>query len=181
MRVTDSEFTNNRVTSTGGAIYTNSITDAELDGLTFTANHSDGYGGAMANDFGTFTVNAVTFAENSADTGFGAWYVTGDTTLTDVVFDRNTAYNNPALGLYAGTHSITGGSFTGNTGTWGGFVAISACDAHVTLTNVAVGSGADVNAPNGVNDASWDLFTANPLTLACAYGECAGGASEACY
>ncbi len=94
--ITDSTFTGNTAEGNwnGGAIFAESASDVTIDGSTFTGNSTGvtGTGGAIVlNDgAGTLDVSDSTFSGNTAGKG-GAIDSTGDTNITDSVFDNNSA------------------------------------------------------------------------------------------
>ncbi|MBQ9126842.1 MAG: hypothetical protein IJY15_03670, partial [Thermoguttaceae bacterium] len=94
LSVVDSTFTDNASTQgNGGAIYayTSSL---ELDDVAFAGNAASSYGGALYsyNTYGdALTLNALTFTNNVANYGGGAYFTGRSQVLTDSTFTNNTA------------------------------------------------------------------------------------------
>jgi predicted outer membrane repeat protein len=105
VQVTDCVFDLNSAFDSGGAVYSNGLTNITLTGCTFTNNISSGMGGGQG---GAVTQNG-----------------TGDTQLVACTFEGNDAYNyGGAIALEAGTVGISETTFTANTAGEGGAVYV---------------------------------------------------------
>lgn len=110
--VASSAFISNTATSSGGAIIQNPSLSMNLESTSFTANHSDGDGGAVAAQ-GPLTVMSSTFTENTAKNSGGS-----------------------ILALF-GPSRINSSTFTHNTsGAAGG--AVAAVDTPLSVQNTAI-------------------------------------------
>ena len=183
--IESTRFESNSASSTGGAIYITSATDiVSFTDVTFSGNMATSYAGALATDYTDVTLSGGAFEANTAGYQGGAWYMNGDSSIAASVsgttFSDNWSVNSGAVALTGGSWTQSGGTFSRNTSTsWGGLVTFG-CATDVTLSAVALGTGADANSPDGVYDASGDLFGGASLDLSCTNGECDGGASNAC-
>lgn len=109
---------------------------------------------------------------------FGASAVSA--TVSGTTFSDNSSPLSGIVTLEGGSWTQSGGSFSRNTSTGVGGLVTFGCSTDISFSAVALGSGADVNSPDGVYDASGDLFGGATLDLSCTNGECEGGASDAC-
>jgi chitodextrinase len=108
----------------GGAIYSHGT--LSVSGSTFTGNSSPattGTSGGAINSSGTLTVTTSTFTGNTAQEGGGV-FNQKTATITNSTFTNNkaTIYGGGALLNAAGTETLTGDTFTGNTGPGGGAI-----------------------------------------------------------
>ena len=108
----------------GGAIYSHGT--LSVSGSTFTGNSSPattGTSGGAINSSGTLTVTTSTFTGNTAQEGGGV-FNQKTATITNSTFTNNkaTIYGGGALLNAAGTETVTGDTFTGNTGPGGGAI-----------------------------------------------------------
>ncbi len=151
-------FTTNHADLDGGAIWNSVAPKNNTTGhanfvingaTTFTGNEAGGNGGAIYNNDSFAFNNNATFKNNEA-TGFGgAIYNEGIMQLANATFGGvdltdpqnpvslgNTALNGGAI-YNAGTISLTGGSFVGNTAVnSGGAIENKDVNSALTLTNV---------------------------------------------
>jgi hypothetical protein len=108
----------------GGAIYSHGT--LSVSGSTFTGNSSPattGTSGGAINSSGTLTVTTSTFTGNTAQEGGGV-FNQKTATITNSTFTNNkaTIYGGGALLNAAGTETVTGDTFVGNTGPGGGAI-----------------------------------------------------------
>ena len=167
LKVTNSNFTNNiknykNGDNLVGAVAT--IGDATIGGSNFV-NNSGRWGGAITtsgaliagDDVNTLTVSGSTFKENGGLYGAGIFVWGSDFTVSDCVFDKNTAFgkgnmtpnnNNGAAIEVTDTNkaiagTITGSKFTNNKAQYGG--AIDICEGNIKITDsIFVNNSADV-------------------------------------
>lgn len=118
-------FLNNNATGSGGAVFVDGGTVNFPSGVTFTQNAA-GNGGALAvAGIATANLNGNIFRDNRANLG-GAVHVASTATLTlngTVAFTENKAQGAAGNGgavYFAGSGSISGGSFAQNTATGSG-------------------------------------------------------------
>ena len=167
LTVSDSNFTNNIKNYKNGdrlvgAVAT--IGDATISDSYFV-NNAGRWGGAISasgyliagDDVNTLTVSGSTFKENGGLYGAGIFVAGSDFTVSDCVFDKNTAFgkgdmtpnnNNGAAIEVTDTNKaiagiITGSNFTNNKAQYGG--AIDICEGNIKITDsIFVNNSADV-------------------------------------
>ena len=167
LTVSGSNFTNNIKNYKNGdrlvgAVAT--IGDATISDSYFV-NNAGRWGGAITtsgaliagDDVNTLTVSGSTFKENGGLYGAGIFVAGSDFTVSDCVFDKNTAFgkgdmtpnnNNGAAIVVTDTGkditgAITGSNFTNNKAQYGG--AIYICEGNIKITDSEfVNNSADV-------------------------------------
>jgi predicted outer membrane repeat protein len=167
LTVSGSNFTNNIKNYKNGdrlvgAIAT--IGDATISDSYFV-NNAGRWGGAISasgyliagDDVNTLTVSGSTFKENGGLYGAGIFVAGSDFTVSDCVFDKNTAFgkgnmtpnnNNGAAIVVTDTGkditgAITGSNFTNNKAQYGG--AIYICEGNIAISDsLFVNNSADV-------------------------------------
>ena len=167
LTVSGSNFTNNIKNYKNGdrlvgAVAT--IGDATISDSYFV-NNAGRWGGAITtsgaliagDDVNTLTVSGSTFKENGGLYGAGIFVAGSDFTVSDCVFDKNTAFgkgnmtpnnNNGAAIEVTDTNKaiagiITGSNFTNNKAQYGG--AIDICEGNIKITDSEfVNNSADV-------------------------------------
>ena len=179
LTVSGSNFTNNIKNYKNGdrlvgAIAT--IGDATISDSYFV-NNAGRWGGAITtsgallagDDVNTLTVSGSTFKENGGLYGAGIFVAGSDFTVSDCVFDKNTAFgkgdmtpnnNNGAAIEVTDTNKaiagiITGSKFTNNKAQYGG--AIDICEGNIKITDSEFvnnsadveGGAIDINTVNG--------------------------------
>ena len=179
LTVSGSNFTNNIKNYKNGdrlvgAVAT--IGDATVSGSCFV-NNAGRWGGAISasgyliagDDVNTLTVSGSTFKENGGLYGAGIFVWGSDFTVSDCVFDKNTASgkgnmtpnnNNGAAIEVTDTNkaivgTITGSKFTNNKAQYGG--AIDICEGNIKITDSEFvnnsadveGGAIDINTVNG--------------------------------
>ena len=179
LTVSGSNFTNNIKNYKNGdrlvgAIAT--IGDATISDSYFV-NNAGRWGGAIStagyllagDDVNTLTVSGSTFKENGGLYGAGIFVAGSDFTVSDCVFDKNTAFgkgdmtpnnNNGAAIEVTDTNkaiagTITGSKFTNNKAQYGG--AIDICEGNIKITDSEFvnnsadveGGAIDINTVNG--------------------------------
>ena len=179
LTVSGSNFTNNIKNYKNGdrlvgAVAT--IGDATISDSCFV-NNAGRWGGAISasgyliagGDVNTLTVSGSTFKENGGLYGAGIFVAGSDFTVSDCVFDKNTAFgkgnmtpnnNNGAAIVVTDTGkditgAITGSNFTNNKAQYGG--AIYICEGNIKITDSEFvnnsadveGGAIDINTVNG--------------------------------
>ena len=179
LTVSGSDFTNNIKNYKNGdrlvgAIAT--IGDATISDSYFV-NNAGRWGGAIStagyllagDDVNTLTVSGSTFKENGGLYGAGIFVAGSDFTVSDCVFDKNTAFgkgdmspnnNNGAAIVVTDTGkditgAITGSNFTNNKAQYGG--AIYICEGNIAISDSLFennsadveGGAIDINTVNG--------------------------------
>ena len=167
LTVSGSNFTNNiknykNGDNLVGAVAT--IGDATISDSCFV-NNAGRWGGAISasgyliagDDVNTLTVSGSTFKENGGLYGAGIFVAGSDFTVSDCVFDKNTAFgkgnmtpnnNNGAAIVVTDTGkditgAITGSNFTNNKAQYGG--AIYICEGNIAISDsLFVNNSADV-------------------------------------
>ena len=167
LTVSGSNFTNNIKNYKNGdrlvgAVAT--IGDATISDSCFV-NNAGRWGGAIStagyliagDDVNTLTVSGSTFKENGGLYGAGIFVAGSDFTVSDCVFDKNTAFgkgnmtpnnNNGAAIVVTDTGKditgiITGSNFTNNKAQYGG--AIYICEGNIAISDsLFVNNSADV-------------------------------------
>ena len=167
LTVSGSNFTNNiknykNGDNLVGAVAT--IGDATISDSCFV-NNAGRWGGAISasgyliagDDVNTLTVSGSTFKENGGLYGAGIFVAGSDFTVSDCVFDKNTAFgkgnmtpnnNNGAAIVVTDTGkditgAITGSKFTNNKAQYGG--AIYICEGNIAISDsLFVNNSADV-------------------------------------
>ena len=167
LTVSGSNFTNNIKNYKNGdrlvgAVAT--IGDATISDSYFV-NNAGRWGGAISasgyliagDDVNTLTVSGSTFKENGGLYGAGIFVAGSDFTVSDCVFDKNTAFgkgnmtpnnNNGAAIVVTDTGkditgAITGSNFTNNKAQYGG--AIYICEGNIAISDsLFVNNSADV-------------------------------------
>jgi hypothetical protein len=111
LKVSNCNFVSNKTTSgNGGALFVlsqNSLSNANVTNCTFDGNIANGYGGAIATAFTTFTISNCTFINNIALNAGGALYFDRNS----AVITNNTLYNNSAA-VSSGAIWISGAAIT---------------------------------------------------------------------
>ena len=178
LTVSGSNFTNNIKNYKNGdrlvgAVAT--IGDATISDSCFV-NNAGRWGGAISasgyliagDDVNTLTVSGSTFKENGGLYGAGIFVAGSDFTVSDCVFDKNTAFgkcnmtpnnNNGAAIVVTDTGkditgAITGSNFTNNKAQYGG--AIYICEG-----NIAISDSLFVNNSADVEGGAIDINTVN--------------------
>ena len=179
LTVSGSNFTNNIKNYKNGdrlvgAVAT--IGDATISDSYFV-NNAGRWGGAISasgyliagDDVNTLTVSGSTFKENGGLYGAGIFVAGSDFTVSDCVFDKNTAFgkgnmtpnnNNGAAIVVTDTNkaiagTIAGSNFTNNKAQYGG--AIYICEGNIKITDSEFvnnsadveGGAIDINTVNG--------------------------------
>ena len=157
LTVSGSNFTNNIKNYKNGDNLVGAITtigNAIVIGSNFV-NNSGRWGGAIStagyllagDDVNTLTVSGSTFKENGGLYGAGIFVAGSDFTVSDCVFDKNTAFgkgnmtpnnNNGAAIVVTDTGkditgAITGSNFTNNKAQYGG--AIYICEGNIAISD----------------------------------------------
>lgn len=115
--VTDSTFSHNAATYTGGRII--SIGTLIITNSSFSDNIA-AYGGGIYNYGGTLTITGSTFSRNEAFNG-GGIISGGDLTITNSTFSSNTVPEGFGGGIYNySTATITNSTFSSNSASDGG-------------------------------------------------------------
>ena len=157
LTVSGSNFTNNIKNYKNGDRLVGAITtigDATVSGSNFV-NNAGRWGGAIStagyliagDDVNTLTVSGSTFKENGGLYGAGIFVAGSDFTVSDCVFDKNTAFgkgdmtpnnNNGAAIVVTDTGKditgiITDSNFTNNKAHFSG--AVDICEGKITIKN----------------------------------------------
>ena len=157
LTVSGSNFTNNIKNYKNGDRLVGAITtigNATVSGSNFV-NNSGRWGGAIStagyllagDDVNTLTVSGSTFKENGGLYGAGIFVAGSDFTVSDCVFDKNSAFgkgnmtpnnNNGAAIVVTDTGkditgAITGSNFTNNKAQYGG--AIYICEGNIAISD----------------------------------------------
>ena len=142
------------VSGGGGGINNNGVLTAAND--IFTGNSAGGninvgyvtnspYGGGGINSTGTLIVNNSTFADNIAGGDGGGIYTTGASTITNSIFNGNTAacaggiYNNGAETVSGSTFENSIGSFYGG-GIWNDYSGTLTVNDSTFANNTVAGT-----------------------------------------
>ena len=167
LTVSGSNFTNNIKNYKNGDCLVGAVAtigDATISDSYFV-NNAGRWGGAITtsgaliagDDVNTLTVSGSTFKENGGLYGAGIFVWGSDFTVSDCVFDKNTAFgkgnmtpnnNNGAAIVVTDTNKaiagiITGSNFTNNKAQYGG--AIDICEGNIKITDSEfVNNSADV-------------------------------------
>ena len=167
LTVSGSNFTNNIKNYKNGDCLVGAVAtigDATISDSCFV-NNAGRWGGAISasgyliagDDVNTLTVSGSTFKENGGLYGAGIFVAGSDFTVSDCVFDKNTAFgkgdmtpnnNNGAAIEVTDTNKaiagiITGSNFTNNKAQYGG--AIDICEGNIKITDsIFVNNSADV-------------------------------------
>ena len=167
LTVSGSNFTNNIKNYKNGDCLVGAVAtigDATISDSYFV-NNAGRWGGAISasgyliagDDVNTLTVSGSTFKENGGLYGAGIFVAGSDFTVSDCVFDKNTAFgkgdmtpnnNNGAAIVVTDTGKaiagiITGSNFTNNKAQYGG--AIDICEGNIKITDSEfVNNSADV-------------------------------------
>ena len=160
--INNTVFDSNYAAASGGALYvfgddSQAGSDVDIIGSTFKNNTTDSYGGAIAlnKEGSTADIESTSFNENIADINGGAISVNANNTLnvTDSIFNKNNAAQSGGAITTAGTTTITGSTFEGNT-------------SDVVFATAADGGGA-IYATGGTLNISGDTtFTSNKTNAA---------------
>ena len=190
LTLNDDNFSGNQTSFYGGGMYTNLNTTTSLTNVTFTGNAAVDGGGGLAN-YGSPTLNHVTFSSNQAFWGGGMYndHAAGPS-LVNVILSDNTAswgggmYNNlsdPSLTHVTLSSNLTtvgsGGGmdnessnptiaytdFIGNhSGSQGG--GVYNYNSHPTLSDTIFNGNSAFNAGGGiVNDSSSNAILTNVI------------------
>ena len=167
LTVSGSNFTNNIKNYKNGDCLVGAVAtigDATISDSYFV-NNAGRWGGAITtsgaliagDDVNTLTVSGSTFKENGGLYGAGIFVAGSDFTVSDCVFDKNTAFgkgdmtpnnNNGAAIVVTDTGkaiagAITGSNFTNNKAQYGG--AIYICEGNIAISDsLFVNNSADV-------------------------------------
>ena len=94
--INNTEFINNHATYNGGSVYISYVDYAEVNDCNFTSNGVDiiedypTYGGAMAIDMSTITINNSRFVNNTASEGNAIYAYDASYTIKNSLFENNT-------------------------------------------------------------------------------------------
>ena len=179
LTVSGSNFTNNIKNYKNGDYLVGAVAtigDATISDSCFV-NNAGRWGGAISasgyliagDDVNTLTVSGSTFKENGGLYGAGIFVAGSDFTVSDCVFDKNTAFgkgnmtpnnNNGAAIEVTDTNkaiagTIAGSKFTNNKAQYGG--AIDICEGNIKITDSEFvnnsadveGGAIDINTVNG--------------------------------
>ena len=124
-------FSGNSAQTFGGAIAANGYRLDEtytyplmidITGGTFENNTAVSTGGALYAEKGFVTVSGGSFIGNESETsnGGGIYLTTCDATISDGLFEKNTAQNGGGLFAYTSTLNVTGGEFNENSAVFSG-------------------------------------------------------------
>jgi hypothetical protein len=161
--LTGGELSNNTATQSGGGIYSSG--KGTISGTEFLDNSGSIGGGIYSFTNSILNVSNAQFYTNSAVNG-GAIYNLASVQISGTVFSGNMATgganNGGAILNNKGTVTVTGSTFTGNTGTNGG--AIDSIQGTLTVT----GGSFSENSANGFGGAidSSGTATINGVTFA---------------
>ena len=104
---TNTTFSNNSATASGGAIFVQNISGAlTLANVTLKNNSTTGYGGAISSNGRPVNVSKCTISGNQAGAGGGAVYSTAAMSFENCVITGNTA------GSYGGAFSMNNAGLT---------------------------------------------------------------------
>ena len=149
------------VSGGGGGINNNGVLTAAYD--IFTGNSAGGninveyvtnspYGGGGINSTGTLIVNNSTFADNIAGGDGGGIYTTGASTITNSIFNGNTAAC--AGGIYNdGAETVSGSTFENSTrsfyggGIWNDYSGTLTVNDSTFANNTVAGAGGAIFGP----------------------------------
>lgn len=148
--ITDSRLANNTAGSQAGAIANDGAGTLNITRSTISGNVGPQGGGALSNNNGTITITASTVSGNSSISNGGAMVGNGAGTFNII---NSTVSGNTANGMGGGLYhfstnghvSITGSTFTANTGGWGGAIAPNP-GTEVTLRNSIVAGNTGTQA-----------------------------------
>ena len=150
----------------GGAI--DSHGTLSISGSTFSGNSSpsaSGTSGGAINSSGTLTVSSSTFTSNTAQEG-GGIFNQKTATITNSTFTGNTAtiYGGGGLLNAAGTATVKGDTFSGNSGPGGGAIdndtVLNVSDSTFT-GNTAAGNGGGGIVNFGTSTITQSTFSGN--------------------
>ncbi|HJR79977.1 MAG TPA: choice-of-anchor Q domain-containing protein, partial [Anaerolineales bacterium] len=184
--VTHVEFRNNQANAetpagTGGAIYVNTESSAEITQSEFSSNYAYFGGGAVASaNATTFTISDSTFDSNSTTLGGGALYPNGfSAILTNSTFVNNTADTGGAIHSNANSVEVTNSTFVMNSAVNHG--AIDARIGTITVNNSTF-SG---NTASGFGDTlgdqpeqGGDLQVQNSIISGASLDNCGGSVAD---
>lgn len=150
LRATDTTFTDNHTTTSGGAVY--AIGAVDFENVTFSDNSSTN-GGAVTVD-GAATFTDVTFTGNQATDYAGAVQQLGAGVYTRTTFTLNTAGLAGGAIIGVGATSISGSVFTSNSSaSVGGGAVATTTSVRIEdtdfISNSSVGTGGAVYSSDG--------------------------------
>jgi predicted outer membrane repeat protein len=163
LTVRDSIFTDNTAPSgAGGGIENVALGSVAVSGSTFSGNSAID-GGAIYNEAATLTVSGSTFSGNSASYG-GAINNGGGRILTvkDTSFTVNTATNYGGGIVNEGMLTVSGGTFSGNSASFGGAVN-NGFGATLVVNDTSFTSNNATNDGGGIDN--FGTLTVNVCTL----------------
>ena len=146
LSTTNSTFSGNSTTDSGGAIYNTDTGTLSVVDSTFSGNSATGGGGGIINHY-TLTLAGSTFSGNSAMSG-GAINNQPDSplTVTNSTFAGNSAVSFGGGINNFGSLMVTNSTFSGNAAPIGGGGVYNDSGGTVTLLNTIV-----ANSPSGGN------------------------------
>ncbi|MCM1295068.1 MAG: autotransporter domain-containing protein [Muribaculaceae bacterium] len=117
MSITGGEFNGNKSQAYGGAIYNTG--EMTLDNVMFRDNVSGDDGGAVLTTMGKLTVTNSLFENNTAmwDGAIGVGKTSQDLVVKNTTFKNNSALSTGAVGVFMGPATLTDVKFIGNTAT----------------------------------------------------------------
>ena len=141
LTVTGGTFKNNSASNNGGAIFVRNGANISISNASFIGNSAADHGGAVWNN-GTFAATDCTFENNTA---------------SDVGGIYNSVYTENDV-TYAGSATLKGCTFTGNTGTTGAGALANAVGATVmTIENCTIQNNTAASNGGGI----WNGGTLN--------------------
>jgi predicted outer membrane repeat protein len=121
LTINDATFDDNDATEHGGAIYNFDGSTVTIHGGTFSDNDAGGQGGAIYSE-NALTVDAVTFAHNSSQSGGAIFSYDDDPTINGGAFRQNYASYAGGAIYNGGTMTVTHAMIDLNTAEYGGAV-----------------------------------------------------------
>ena len=144
-------------TSSGGAVFVDSDGgQVSIVGCNMTRNIGVVNGGALASAADSVRIAGSVFDKNVAVGGGGAYISARQAAIRDSNFTSNSASAEPGGGLWytsdiAATLNVSDSSFTANSGTDGGGIAVGPCVCSSVLSGVYVSSNIAQGAGGGLS------------------------------
>jgi CSLREA domain-containing protein len=170
-----------------GHIYSRNLSlNAALSGLTITGGSalsgSNNYGAGLLN-FGTLSLNAVTFSGNAAgSSGGGGVYNVGSLTATGCAFTGNNVASGGAgagiLNSSSGTLTVTSCTFTSNSATSGGSGAGIANSGNASVSSSTFANNTVASNGAGIHNSSTGTLTITSCTFTNGNAVSDGGAFD---
>ena len=159
LQVSDLTFTGNTAQTLGAGMANYYLFDSTFTSLTFSGNTAGDYGGGMYNDYSSPTISQVVFDQNSADHGAGLYNYSSAPSLTNALFTNNIASIGAGVYNYGSSLALTNATFSSNTAQTRGGALANVAGSSSTLLNTTITLNSSPLGAGFYNEGSSPLLT----------------------